>query len=259
MKLITWNVNSLRVRLERVIALLERHAPDVLCLQETKVTDELFPREAFEPLGYHCAVSGQRTYNGVAILCRQPPERVVAGFDGNPAPEQARVLGVDVGGVRVICLYVVNGQSVDSDKYQLKLRWLEALGRWIRAEYRPEQPLVVAGDINIAPDDRDVFDPDLWHGKVLCSDLERQWLQGISAWGLVDLLRLHDEKGGIYSWWDYRHGAFHRDRGLRIDLVLGTKLLADQCREMVIDRDERKVSTGEGKPSDHAPVIATFD
>jgi exodeoxyribonuclease-3 len=259
MKVVTWNVNSLRTRLERVLAFVERHEPDLLCLQETKLSDDSFPLEAFSERGYQCAAWGQRGgYNGVATIVRGTIEAVDRGFDDNPAPDQARALSVTAAGVRLINLYVVNGQSVESDKYRLKLDWLDALIGWLERHHDPAQPLVILGDFNIAPDARDVHDPASWEGRILCSDPERERLQRLLDWGLTDLFRKHEAAEGIYSWWDYRHGAFHRNMGLRIDLILGTPSMAKRCTAVEIERNERKASTGPGKPSDHAPVIATF-
>lgn len=259
MKLITWNVNSVRMRRERLLALLERHAPDVVCLQETKVKDDDFPRAEIESAGYHVAHLGQGGgYNGVALLARAPLEDVQRGFDGNPAPSEARAISATVAGTRVVCVYVVNGQSISSDKYQLKLDWLDTLTRWIARFYQPSQRLVVAGDFNIAPEERDIHNPELWRGKVLCSDAERQRLAGLAEWGLVDLLRASGETEKQYSWWDYRFGAFRRDLGLRIDLVLGTQPMVAACQGVEVDKAERDPKNGSGKPSDHAPVIATF-
>ncbi len=259
MKIITWNVNSLRTRLARTRALLERHQPDLLCLQETKVGDDEFPAAELADLGYEAAIFGQKTYNGVAMLSRRPLAEVRRGFPGNPAPEEARVISGELDGLRVVDLYVVNGQSVGSPKYELKLAWLDAVTAWLAAERAADRPLLVVGDFNIAPEDRDVHDPEGWRDQVLCSEPERQRLRAMLDLGLVDLLRRITGDGGLYTWWDYRAGAFHRGWGLRIDLALGSEPVAARCREVVIDRAERKSSTGEGKPSDHAPVIVTLE
>lgn len=256
MKIITWNVNSVRSRLERVQALLDRHQPDVLCLQETKVVDDLFPHEAIAQKGYRAEVFGQKTYNGVAIITRQPAEAVVRGFDGDPVPEQARVIGGTVNGVAVLNLYVVNGKALDTDPYRIKLQWLDALNTWISKHYSPDQPLVICGDFNIAPDDRDVYDPEIWRDRLLVSDPERARLKTMLDWGTADLFRLNNDEGGTFSWWDYRAGSFPRNRGLRIDLLLGTKAVAERCTGVEVDREERKKTTGPGNASDHAPVIA---
>lgn len=260
MKVITWNVNSLRTRLGRVLGVLERHEPDVLCLQETKLADEDLPREEIERRGYHVASFGQSGgLNGVALISREPAADVQRGFDANPVPDEARVISASFDGVRIIDIYVINGQSLDSDKYRLKLDWLDTLRRYIERFHQPNQPLVVCGDFNIAPDDRDVYKPQLWHGRVLCSAEERSRLQAMVDWGLTDLLRAETDDEGIYSWWDYRYGAFRRNQGLRIDLVLATGPLVERCTGVKIDRYERSNEAGPGKPSDHAPVVATFE
>lgn len=258
MKIITWNVNSIRPRLGRTLALLERHQPDLLCLQETKVGDEDFPAAELGDAGYRAAVYGQPTYNGVALISRRPLDGVERGFPGDPAAGEARVISGCLDGLRVINVYVVNGQAVDSPKYPLKLAWLEALAAWLRDSRDPQQPLLVLGDFNIAPEDRDVHDPERWHGEVLCSDAERQRLRQLLDWGLVDLLRRQTAEGGLYTWWDYRSGAFHRKWGLRIDLALATEPVAARLVGVEIDRNERKPTAGEGKPSDHAPVVVSL-
>ena len=258
MKIISWNINSMRPRMARLAALLERHQPDVLCLQETKVQDELFPVEAVEEMGYQATFFGQKTYNGVALLTREEPTDVSRGFPDDPIPEQARAIAGTVGGIRVVNLYVVNGQALDSPKFPIKLAWLDALAAWIEEQHSPAEPLIMVGDFNIAPDDRDVHDPAKWSGKVHASEPERQRLAGLVDWGFVDLHRRHTEEPGVYTWWDYRFGAFHRGWGLRIDLALGTATVAERLVEVGIDREERKKSTGEGSPSDHAPLIVTL-
>jgi len=258
MRIITWNVNSVRPRLERLLALLGRHAPDLLCLQETKVTDEAFPRDAIEAQGYHVACHGQKTYNGVALVSREPPEDVRRGFPADPAADEARVISATLDGLRVVNAYVVNGQALGSAKYALKLRWLDALAAWIAGAHLPSTPLLVLGDFNIAPDDRDVHDPELWRNRLLVSDAERERLRRLLGWGLTDLLRqLTDEPS--FTWWDYRFGAFHRRLGLRLDLALGTTPVAARLRAVTVDRDERKKTTGPGTPSDHAPVIVDLE
>lgn len=260
MRVVSWNVNSIRTRLERLLGLLERHRPDLVCLQETKVTDEGFPHEALRAAGYGAATHGQKTYNGVAMLTRAGAalEDVGRGFDGNPAPEQARAMHGSLGGIRFVNLYVINGQAVGSDKYALKLRWLDALAAWLRAAHAPTEPLVLLGDFNVAPADADVHDPELWRGQVHCSDAERERLRALLDWGTQDLFRLHEPGPGHYSWWDYRAGAFARDHGLRIDLALGTAPAAGRCSGARHDREERKQGAWEAKPSDHAPLLLDF-
>ena len=258
MKIITWNVNSVRARLERLLGVLRRHQPDVLCLQETKTTDDRFPQEVLREAGYHTLAFGQKTYNGVALISREPATDVIRGFAGNPIPEQARVLSAAFGGVRVVDVYVVNGREVGHEQYDLKLAWIDALHEWIRRNHRPADPLLVTGDFNITPADIDIHDPTRWKGKCLASDPERERLRTMLQWGLHDLHRAATPDPGVYSWWDYRFGAFHRDWGLRIDLMLGTAPLLDRLQTVEVDREERKKGTGEGNPSDHAPVVLSL-
>jgi exodeoxyribonuclease III len=259
MKLITWNVNSVRQRLARLLAALERHEPDIVCLQETKVEDADFPTMEVSAAGYEIATLGQRGYNGVAILSRVGLEGVSTGFDGDPVPEQSRVVAARAGGIDVVCVYVVNGKVVGDPAYETKLVWLEALRAWLAATRDPEQPLIVAGDFNIAPDDRDVWDPVLWAGQNLASEPERERLRALMDWGLTDLGRASaGDVQGPFAYWDYQAGAFHKGWGLRIDLALGTAPVTARLKEVVVERDERKPTFGEGKPSDHAPVIVTL-
>ncbi len=201
---------------------------------------------------------GQAGRNGVALLSRRPLTAVERGFPGDPAPEQARVIAATVDGLRLIDVYVVNGRAVGTPEYELKLRWLDAFRSWMRSAHRPEEPLLVVGDFNITPDDRDVHDPERWRGLNLCSRPERERLHALLEWGLVDLLRLHRGGPGPFTWWDYREGAFHRGWGLRLDLALATRPVAQRCQEVEVDREERKPTSGEGRPSDHAPVIVTL-
>lgn len=258
MKVITWNVNSVRARLPRLIALLARHQPDLLCLQEIKTRPEEFPAGEVAAAGYQAVVHGQAGRNGVAILTRAPARDPARGFPGDPVPEQARVLSVTTEGIQVVNVYVVNGKQVGTPDYELKLRWLDAFADWLRGSRQPASPLLVAGDFNIASDDRDVYDPGAWRGRNLCSEPERQRLRGLLEWGLTDLGRAHSPGPGPYTFWDYREGAFHRGWGLRIDLALATGPVAARCTEVTVDRDERKPTSGEGKPSDHAPLIITL-
>ncbi|MDD4881121.1 MAG: exodeoxyribonuclease III, partial [Gallionellaceae bacterium] len=229
MKIATWNVNSLKVRLPHLLDWLATESPDVVCLQETKTTDEVFPVAELEQAGYKSVFSGQKTYNGVAILSRTEATDVVMGIPGF-ADEQKRVLAATVDGTRVICLYIPNGQSVDSDKYQYKLAWLYALQGWLKAELAAHPRLVVLGDFNIAPEDRDCHDPVAWAGQVLCSDPEREHFRDLLGQGLKDAFRLFDQDDKAYSWWDYRQGGFRRNLGLRIDIILVTEELAAACR-----------------------------
>ncbi len=251
MKLATWNVNSLKVRLPHLLDWLASTNPDVVCLQETKLEDTRFPREALESAGYRAAFIGQKTYNGVAILARSPLAEVEAGIAGFP-DEQKRVLSATVERTRVVCLYAPNGQAVGSDKYEYKLRWYDALREWLRKVLARHPRLAVLGDLNIAPEDRDVHDPKAWEGQVHVSEPERAALRGLVGLGLEDSFRLFDQPERSYSWWDYRMAAFRRNAGLRIDLILLSSVLARQCRASTIDTAPRKLE----RPSDHTPVIA---
>lgn len=250
MKIASWNVNSLKVRLPHVEQWCREERPDVLALQETKLTDDKFPREAIEGFGYHVAFSGQKTYNGVAILAREPLTDVVAGVPGFDDPHR-RVLAATTGGVRIIDLYVVNGQSVGSEKYQWKLQWLAAVTDYLRADVQRHGKVIVLGDFNIAPDDRDVHDPDAWRDQILCSEPERAALRAILDLGFADSFRAFVEDAGHFSWWDYRQAAFRRNLGLRIDLILASEALRERITAASIDRNPR---TWE-RPSDHTPVI----
>lgn len=255
MKVATWNVNSIGARRERLLAWLAKQAPDVLCLQELKAVEQSFPREEVEALGYHIAVHGQRTYNGVAILAKQPIDDVRKNLADGEEESDSRLLSVRVGAVRVICCYVPNGQQLDSPKFAYKQRWLERLEAYLRRHHSAEEPLLVCGDFNIAPEDRDCYDPEGLRDDVLFHESVRARFQALLELGLVDTYRLHVQDAGKYSWWDYRQLSFPKGRGLRIDFILVSRMLAPRCTSAAIDRDERK-----GKlPSDHAPVLATFD
>jgi len=254
MLIATWNVNSLRVRLPHLRDWLAANPVDVIALQETKLDDPNFPRDEIEALGLRVAFSGQRTYNGVALLARDELADVVAGIPGF-ADEQKRVLAATIDGVRVIDLYVPNGQSVGSDKYQYKLRWLAALRDYVAAELARHPRLIVLGDYNIAPEDRDVHDPKAWEGSVHVSVPERAALQALLETGLEDCFRRFEQPEKSYSWWDYRMMAFRRNAGLRIDLILASSALAQKCGACHIDKAPRKLE----RPSDHAPVVARFD
>ena len=253
MKIATWNVNSLKVRLPQVLDWVAAEAPDVLALQETKLTDENFPREEIEAAGYQVVYAGQKTYNGVAILSHEPGTEVVTDIPGLDDP-QRRILGASIAGVRVLNLYVVNGQEVGSDKYAYKLKWLARVRDYLAAQLREHPRLVVLGDFNIAPEERDVYDPLVWQGKVLFSEAERAALQRLLATGLCDTFRLFDQEEKQFSWWDYRMAAFRRNLGLRIDHILASKPLCESCRSCVIDKAPRKNE----RPSDHTPVVAEF-
>lgn len=251
----TWNVNSLRARMAHVEAWLQANPVDVLALQETKMTDDLFPTEAFLAMGYESVFVGQKSYNGVAVLSRR-------GFASRGvkvlphAPEaQKRFLSVNVAGIQVVCVYVPNGSEVGCDKYHYKMAWLHALQAWVEAFLKQDMPLVLLGDFNIAPFDHDTHDPAVWQGKVLASDAERQHYQDLLALGMVDIgHHMAPDAVDQFSWWDYRAGAFRRNQGCRIDLLLANTALAQQCLRYHIDTTPRSWD----KPSDHTPVVATF-
>ena len=251
MKIATWNINSLRVRLPQVLRWLEAHQPDALALQETKIEDRDFPVREFERAGYHAVFSGQPTYNGVALLSRDPPEDIVSALPDFEDP-QKRVLLARLGDLAVLNLYVPNGQSLDSEKYRYKLEWLAQLDLWLEKLLRAYPNLAVLGDFNIAPEDRDVYDPELWAGQVLASEPERAAFAKLTERGLKDSFRLHTDGGGHFSWWDYRASAFRRNQGLRIDHILLSAALAERSSATFIDREPR----GWERPSDHAPVVA---
>jgi exodeoxyribonuclease-3 len=250
----TWNVNSLRIRLQQVTDWLGSTPVDVLALQETKLTDPDFPREALEGLGYHVMFSGQKSYNGVALLTRAPLDTIVIDIPDFDDPPR-RVLGATTNGWRIVNVYVPNGQSVGSEKYFYKLRWLEALQKWLEKEIRSHDKLVVLGDFNIAPDDRDVHDPAAWAGSVHVSEPERSALRALLGIGLVDVFRRFEQPPKSFSWWDFRTRGFSRNDGLRIDLILASTGLAERATGSRIDLEPRRGD----RPSDHTPVLATFD
>lgn len=249
MKIASWNVNSLNVRLPHLQEWLRQRQPDVVGLQETKLEDTKFPDDALLELGYRSVFAGQKTYNGVALLSRRAATEVQIGIPGFE-DEQKRVIAASYGDLRVVNLYVVNGKAVGDEKYDYKLRWLDAVHGWLSEEIRRWPKLIVMGDFNIAPDDRDVHDPAAWEEQILCSTAERNALRRLLALGLHDSFRLHSEEGGQFSWWDYRAAGFRRNLGLRIDLLLVSEALRAACTASVIDREPR---TWE-RPSDHAPV-----
>ncbi len=254
MKIATWNVNSIRARLNRLLPWLASAQPDVLCLQELKCTEEEFPALELQAAGYHSVCAGQKTYNGVAILSKTALSEVARGMGDDSSDGQARIISASVQGIRVISLYAPNGQSVDSPAFQFKLEWFERLRRHLDGRYQPEQPLVVCGDFNVAPEARDVHDPVLWEGQTLFTLREREALKRICDFGLVDTFRKHHPEEGRFSWWDYRMLAFPKNRGLRIDHLYATAPLAGRCSGANIDREARKGA----QPSDHAPVWAEF-
>ena len=253
-RLATWNVNSLRVRLPHLKDWIAANPVDAIALQETKLPDPDFPREEVEALGFAAVFSGQRTYNGVAILAKETPSDVVAGIPGFE-DEQRRVLAATIAGVRVIDVYVPNGQAVGSEKYQYKLRWLDALEGYVAAQLARHPRLVVLGDYNIAPEDRDVHDPKAWEGSVHVSEPERAALRALVDTGLEDCFRRFEQPEKSFSWWDYRMMAFRRNAGLRIDLILASRPLAEKCAACPIDKAPRRLA----RPSDHAPGVADVD
>ena len=250
MKIATWNVNSLKVRLPHVLDWLNTYQPDVLALQETKLIDDKFPHAELQAVGYSCLCSGQPTYNGVAILSRMAPEDCIHGI-ANYEDVQKRVLSATIAGIRIVNVYIPNGQSVDSDKYVYKLAWLEALTALLARELKTYPNLVLLGDYNIAPEPRDVHDPQAWEGQVLFSAPERAAFQGLLNLGMRDSFRLFEQAEKSFSWWDYRMNAFRRNMGLRIDHILVSAPLVSLCKTVVIDKEARKAE----RPSDHAPVM----
>ncbi len=254
LKIATWNVNSLKVRLPQVLQWLTENPVDILALQETKLTDDKFPQAEIEAAGYNVVFSGQKTYNGVAILSRHPITDVVKN---NPLfeDEQQRLLTATIAGIRIVCAYIPNGQSLESDKYQYKLKWLAALYDWLAGEYEQHENVVLLGDYNIAPEDRDVYDPAAWVGENLVSPPEREAFAGFIELGLTDAFRMFEQEEKLFSWWDYRQMGFRLNRGMRIDHILLSPPLAAKCTACVIDKVPRKWE----QPSDHAPVIATLD
>ncbi len=250
----TWNINSIRMRLTRLTQWLELKRPDVLCLQETKVVDQEFPLEPLEALGYHCVFKGEKSYNGVAVLSLGTLQDSMDRLPGDEADTQCRFLAGTVSGVRIINIYAPNGQEVGSPKYAYKLEWYSRLRSFFQTHYDPGSPALLCGDFNIAPEDRDVWDPEQWRDQILCSEPERSAYRSLLDWGFVDAVRLLRQESGLYTWWDYRGGAFHRGWGMRIDHILITAPLGSRCLTVDVDRDARK---GE-KPSDHAPVLLTL-
>jgi exodeoxyribonuclease-3 len=255
LRIATWNVNSIRARMGRLLAWLATDPADVVCLQELKVADADFPHAVLQGAGWHAAVHGQKTYNGVAILARTPPEDVRAGMDDGADDPESRLIAARVGSVRAVSAYVPNGKIVGSDKWAYKLGWLGRLEAHLARTYAPAEPLALCGDFNVAPEDLDVARVAEWRDSVLCHEDARAALRRVVAWGLTDTIRLHHAGEGPYTWWDYRMLGFVKGNGLRIDHILVTAPLASRCREAFVVRDERK-----GKqPSDHAPVVAVFD
>lgn len=254
MKLVTWNLNSIRARTERLLAWLAIEQPDVVCLQETKVEDSAFPVDAMRAAGYEVAIFGQRSYNGVAIASRLPLADVTRGLGDDEPDEEARVIAATVGDLRIVNVYVPNGQELTSEKFPYKLAWYGRLRRLLERTSSPTASLVVCGDMNVTADDRDVWSPEKWAGKIHCSAPERAALAELKAFGLVDLFRKFNPDGGVYSWWDYRGVSFFKNQGLRIDHLLATAPVAARCTACTIDRNARKGQDA----SDHAPVTAVL-
>ncbi len=254
MKIATWNVNSMNVRLPHVLEWLQSHEPDVLVLQEIKQLTEKFPVDALAGAGYRSLASGQKTYNGVAVVSKEPANDPITDFPDFEDP-QRRVLATTVGGIRVIDLYVPNGSEVGSEKYAYKLEWLASLRNFLEAELAAHDDVVVLGDFNIAPADADVYDPEKWGEAILCSPKERDALTALIDLGLTDVFRKFDQPEGMFSWWDYRAAGFRRNAGLRIDLILTSPTMTERCTASYVDKEPRAWE----RPSDHAPVVAEFD
>ncbi|NBX76571.1 MAG: exodeoxyribonuclease III [Proteobacteria bacterium] len=254
MKVVTWNVNSINVRLDRLTKLLKREDPDVVCLQELKCTEDKFPFEALREKGFESLVWGQKTYNGVAILSKTKPSKVWKGFNDASFDNEARMIGAQIDGLTVICVYVPNGQEVGSDKYRYKLKWFEKLRLFLHEEVDLNLPVLLCGDFNVAPTDQDVYDPKVWRDQILFSEPEKDALRKITDLGLQDLYRAIHPEGEAFTWWDYRNISFPKNHGLRIDFILGSPLSVTLVEDAYVDRNERKGS----QPSDHAPVVCLF-
>jgi exodeoxyribonuclease III len=254
MLIATWNVNSILARLASVTRWLDDVKPDVLCMQETKCTDDKFPTLIFQERGYRCQLFGQQTYNGVAILTRDTCDTMHRGYPGDDETAQSRLITTTVNGINIVNVYVPNGQMVGSEKYEVKLAWMRRLREFFDENYDQTKPVLLCGDFNVAPEERDVHDVRLWQGRIMFSEQEHAALKYIQEWGFEDAFRLHTEEGGKFSWWDYRAGAFRRNLGLRIDHIWITEPLVSRNVRTWIDREPRTWD----KPSDHAPVIAEF-
>jgi exodeoxyribonuclease-3 len=255
MKIATWNVNSILARMPHVTRWLDAVRPDVLCMQETKVVDEKFPFDVFAEHGYKCITVGQQSYNGVAIATRDTCEANYRGYPDDDSSAHARLVATGFGGIQIVNVYVPNGQMVGSEKYQFKLEWMKRLRTFFDTHYDSSSQVLLCGDFNVAPEERDVYDPRLWQGRILFSEPERAALQHIKEWGFTDAFRQHNEAGGNYSWWDYRAGAFRRNLGLRIDHIWISTPLVARNQNTWIDMEPR---TWE-RPSDHAPVVVELD
>jgi len=253
MKIASWNVNSLRVRLEHVLDWLDTNQVDLLCLQELKMTDENFPVEAFKEHGYHCTYTGQKTYNGVAIISKEPLENVLTDLPNFDDPQRRFIKG-NYQDITIVNVYVPNGQALDSDKFVYKRNWFAELQNAMRAALIENKKVVLVGDFNITPSDLDVHDPKKWQGSIHCSDIERLMLQNLMSEGLFDTYRHFNPQGDTFTWWDYRGGGYDRNEGLRIDLILSSSAMLDQAKTCIIDEAPRKLE----RPSDHTPVIASY-
>lgn len=254
MLIATWNVNSILARMPLVLRWLDDVKPDVVCMQETKCTDDRFPTLVFQERGYQCQLFGQQSYNGVAILSRCECQTTHRGYPGDDETAQSRLITSTVNDIQIVNVYIPNGQAVGSEKYEMKLGWMRRLREFFDQNYDPTRPVLLCGDFNVAPEERDVHDVRLWQGRIMFSEQERVTLQQIKDWGFTDAFRLHNEEGGKFTWWDYRAGAFRRNMGLRIDHVWITEPLVSRSVRSWIDLEPR---TWE-KPSDHAPMIAKF-
>lgn len=252
MLIATWNVNSILARMPLVLRWLDDVKPDVVCMQETKCTDDKFPTLVFQERGYQCQLFGQQSYNGVAILSRSTCETTHRGYPGDDETAQSRLITSTVNDIQIVNVYIPNGQAVGSEKYAMKLGWMRRLREFFDQNYDPAKPVLLCGDFNVAPEERDVHDVRLWQGRIMFSEQERATLQHIKDWGFTDAFRLHVEEGGKFTWWDYRAGAFRRNLGLRIDHVWITQPLVSRSVRTWIDTEPRKWE----KPSDHAPMIA---
>ena len=255
MLIATWNINSILARMPLVLRWLDDVKPDVVCMQETKCTDDKFPTLVFQERGYQCQLFGQQSYNGVAILSRCECQTTHRGYPGDDETAQSRLITSTVNDIQIVNVYIPNGQAVGSEKYEMKLGWMRRLRAFFDQNYDPTRPVLLCGDFNVAPEERDVHDVRLWQGRIMFSEQERATLQQIKDWGFTDAFRLHNEEGGKFTWWDYRAGAFRRNLGLRIDHVWVTEPLVSRSVRTWIDLDPR---TWE-KPSDHAPMIAEIN
>jgi exodeoxyribonuclease-3 len=250
----SWNVNSITVRLPHILAWLAKYKPNVLCLQETKIVDDKFPKEAFTELGYQIEYSGEKSYNGVAIIADRPILNLRKGLIGFDESQSKRFIEGQIDFLPILNVYIPNGSAVGSDKYLYKLQWMGSLLDHLEKFHKADKPLILLGDFNIAPSDSDVFDPEKVKGTIMVSDLEREALEKIRQWGLIDSFRLLNQGGGFYTWWDYQQGAFRRNMGFRIDHIWVSSPVAQQCKKAFIDKEPRKWE----RPSDHAPVVIEF-